>query len=90
MTNEEAIEVIKHGCIYRDRRGGDALRVSISALEKQIPKKTTFEGDDFDGNGNIIYDIWICPCCGKKYVIDYDDYKYCPWCGQALDWSDYK
>lgn len=60
----------------------------LEALEKQIPKKPTFEGDGFDGNGNITYDTWICPCCEEEYEVDYDDHKYCPWCGQMIDWSD--
>lgn len=29
-----------------------------------------------------------CPCCGEKYEIDYDYYKYCPKCGQAIDRSN--
>lgn len=39
MINEEAIKTIKHGCIYRDKRGGEALEVAVNALEKQTPKK---------------------------------------------------
>lgn len=30
----------------------------------------------------------LCPHCGKHYEIDYDDYKYCPERGQAIDWSE--
>ena len=31
-------------------------------------------------------------CCGEEYEVDYycDDYKYCPWCGQMIDWRDFK
>ncbi len=29
-----------------------------------------------------------CPCCRTRYEVDYDDYKFCPNCGQAIDWSD--
>lgn len=65
---------------------------AIYALEKQIPKKPDYEGDGYDENGNLIYDTWICPNCGKHYEVDYDDYKFCPECGQAidksLDWGD--
>ena len=41
MLYEEAIRTIKHGCIYRDRRGGEALEVAISALEKHIQENKT-------------------------------------------------
>lgn len=76
MTYEEAINTIKHGCIYRDKRGGIALQIAIEAIEKQIPKKP-----DLDGG---VY----CPCCLREFKSHYDETRYCPNCGQALDWSD--
>lgn len=56
------------------------------ALEKQKPKKPDLEGDGY-ADGQLVYDTWICPCCGKRYEVDYDDYNHCPECGQAIDWS---
>lgn len=55
-----------------------------------MPKKPDIIGDGYDDIGNLIYDTWICPCCEKQYELDYDDYKFCPNCGQAIDWSDIK
>lgn len=57
------------------------------AMEKQIAKKPTYEGDGYS-DGEIVYDTWICPCCDKEYEVDYDDYDYCPNCGQHIDWSE--
>ena len=57
------------------------------AVEKQRKKKPDFEGDGYDGAGNMIYDTWICPCCNKDYEVDYNKYDYCPNCGQKLDFS---
>lgn len=102
MTHEEAIKELKEDrALYESDivEAGDgtpdgqlmlALDMAIEALEKRIPKKPTFEGDGFDGNGDITYDTWICPCCGEEYEVDYyyTDHKYCPWCGQMIDWSD--
>lgn len=65
-----------------------SIEIAIQALEKQIPKKPTYEGDGYAPDGTLVYDTWICPCCGKRYEVDYDDYDYCPNCGQKLDWSD--
>lgn len=61
-----------------------------TAREKQIPKKPTYEGDGYAPDGTLVYDTWICPCCDKRYEVGYDDYDYCPNCGQKLDldWSD--
>lgn len=58
------------------------------ARERQKPKIPDIWGDGCDDEGNIIYDMYNCPNCGKSYEVDYDDYKYCPECGQAIDRSD--
>ena len=85
MTYEEAINTIEHGCIYRDKRGSEALKIAVIALEKQMPKTPIL---------NIIYPSGIksynCPVCGKGCLVRTDSYcpKYCSNCGQALDWSD--
>ncbi len=50
------------------------------------PTKPTLEGDGYDDSGNIIYDTWICPCCGDRYEVDYERHNHCPTCGQAIDW----
>ena len=56
--------------------------------EKATAKKPDFEGDGCDGNGNIIYDTWICPNCGEKYELEFEEYAYCPKCGQKIDWTE--
>ena len=66
----------------------NVIDVAINALEKQIPKMPTYDGDGYAPDGTFIWDEWICPCCGRRYEADYDDYDYCPDCGQKLDWSD--
>ena len=60
----------------------------LEAREKQTPKKPDLEGDGYGDDGVLIYDTWICPCCGKRYEIDYEEYDYCLNCGQAIDWSE--
>lgn len=54
------------------------------ARERQNPKIPNIWGDGYDSEGNMIYDMYDCPNCGKSYEIDYEEYKHCPNCGQAM------
>ena len=62
-----------------------SIYIAIEALEKQSPKKPTYEGDGYAPDGTFIWDEWLCPNCGSVYEVDYDDYSYCPNCGQRID-----
>ena len=56
------------------------------AVEKQKPKTPTYDGDGY-ADGTFVWDEWICPRCGTRYEVDYDEHDYCPNCGQHIDWS---
>ena len=89
LTAKNAISILNSA---RPRKGSyerlqKAFDMAIKALEKQIPKKPDLEGDGY-ADGHLVYDTWICPCCEKGYEVDYEEYDYCPNCGQALDWSE--
>lgn len=61
----------------------EALELAVNALEKRIPVKPNYDSD-----GNPIWNTWICPRCDEYYEVIYDDYKYCPNCGQHIDHSE--
>ena len=99
MTEHEAIDKLKSIRLFMQIEDSNndckfteedykANTMAIQALEKQIPKKPDIEGDGYDSARYLVYDTWICPTCGISYEIDYDEYDYCPACGQAIDWSD--
>lgn len=58
----------------------EVFEMAIDVLNKQIPKKPIKK------NG---YSVYTCPTCEELYsrrvVMSWE--KYCPDCGQALDWS---
>lgn len=85
ITPEGMEEYMKFedGCVRR----GFTFSSLLEAREKQTAKKPDYEGDGY-ADGQLVYDTWICPCCGKHYEIDDDDYDYCPNCGQKLDRSN--
>ena len=92
MTENEAIKLIENDLKLHSKdlssKYKNGLRMAINALEKQMPKKLTYEGDGYAPDGTFIWDEWICPCCGRRYEVEYDDYDYCPDCGQKVDWSN--
>ena len=59
-----------------------AFETALTVLEKQIPKKPNMIG--FEPNKLISSVHYSCPICDRLL----SRYKYCPDCGQALDWSD--
>ena len=81
LADGMAIEALKEIKQYREIGTVEECR---KAVEKQKPKTPNYEGDGYE-DGYMVYDTWICPNCGEHYEVDYDDYDYCPKCGQAID-----
>ena len=95
MTLEEAIDFILNKIQIDVRVCSDediekteaALKLAISALEKQMPKQPKYEDVD-----NVYGAIKrTCTACGDVCMVSkgakpYE--HYCRQCGQALDWSD--
>lgn len=65
----------------------DVASIIIGALEKQIPEEPFLSGDGY-WNGELVYDTWECPNCDKSYELDYEEYDYCPNCGQKIKWEN--
>ncbi len=89
-TNEEVADDY-----FYCKRQVERIRIELlkkvlkNLIEKQIPKKVQIEViDDFDYSTNQPYQfkIPLCSVCGGS--IGLRAYKCCPYCGQALDWSD--
>ena len=73
--------------LYKYKQLGDFVEVK-KAVEKQNMKMPTYDGNEYASDGTFIWDEWICPNCGTRYKVDYDNYNYCPNCGQHIDRSD--
>lgn len=65
-----------------------AARVSIKAIDKQIPKEH-HHTKVVNINGTARKSL--CPACLGVIITAESEYpRYCDWCGQAIDWSDLK
>lgn len=54
-----------------------------AAIERDIPvqpKLITATREDFD-------DTFECLSCAKRFS-SFDEFDFCPWCGQRLDWNN--
>ena len=58
-----------------------------NAVEKQMPKSPTYDGDGYAPDGTFVWDEWICPCCGSRFEVEYEEHDYCPNCGQHILWE---
>lgn len=79
-----AISALKEVQQYREIGTVEECR---TAVEKQKKKTPVYEGDGY-ADGYMVYDTWVCTNCGTKYEVDYDDFDFCPKCGQAIDWEE--
>lgn len=57
-------------------------------VDKATPQKPCLWGDGCDKQGQIIYDMYDCPVCGKSYELDYQKTRRCDNCGQVFDWEE--
>ena len=95
MTLEEAIDFILNKIQIDVRFCSDediekteaALKLAISALEKQMPKQPKYEDVD-NVYGAIKRTCTACEdvCMVSKGAKPYE--HYCRQCGQALDWGE--
>ena len=86
MTNKEAYQLIE-SCLEYDKDMSEnpeayenAIRLAKEVFDKQEPMKPEVDGD-----------FGLCKRCGYSYNSELiSDYcvKYCPYCGQKLDWED--
>lgn len=84
MTNEEAIKELKEDrALYESDivEAGDGtpdgdLMLAIDMAIEALEKQIPKKKKKRNE----------CPECGYSYAFE----EFCPYCGQALDWSDYK
>lgn len=93
---KEAIKKIEEACLVacdaidklQEYKKLGTLEKIREAVDKQNAKKPDYEGDGYAPDGSFVWDTWICPRCETKYEVDFDDYDYCPNCGQRIDLSE--
>lgn len=81
MTKQEAINNIKNAL-----PNVHAFKEELEVLENK-PKKIAHDCLPHPTmDSGQLFDCWWCPNC-EEILNEKDRYDYCPYCGQALDWS---
>lgn len=94
MTEKEAIELIENDLKLHSKdlssKYKNGLRMAISALEKQIPKKAKKE--ILTSNAFTQWRKYNCPNCGyflySGSSAPFSAQSYCHQCGQKLDFGE--
>lgn len=83
MTEREALEVLHglrpRGSIIPQKRA-EMIDIADEAIRSQMPIKPVIV------LGSCDKPEYECKNCGD--TIPDNMYNFCPWCGQAIDWSD--
>ena len=85
LTNIEAISAIKNNMPTKGTYTilTEALGMAIEALGKEKPMEYSLKSyKDEDG---WVTGYYICSACEKQI---HHAHKYCPTCGQKIDWSE--
>lgn len=90
LGHEVADEVSDYGmCDYPNLEMSYDIDALQELVDRDTPKKVSYEGDGYDDKGDLIYDTAICPTCERKFEVDYDEHSnYCPSCGKRIEWGD--
>ena len=61
-----------------------AFRIVRSALDIRTARMPVYQSDGYSPDGVLVYDEWRCPNCDNIFEVDYDEYDFCPNCGQKI------
>lgn len=91
MTYKEAREIMLENACADSFGGSDAFpsrnfiwNMAINAIERQIPEEPKTKGHTKTSTG--LRERLHCPNCNRRLKND-RHMRFCPRCGQAIDWS---
>ena len=84
---EKAETIIKGFEELEQYRAVGTVEECREAMEKQEARKPELWGVGCDGEGKVIRNMYDCPNCGESYEVEYEEYGYCPNCGQRILWE---
>jgi len=83
-TAEQAYNDLERYLLRQEPPAMKVVALGMRALTMQIPKKCnvkTFEDED-ETRGKYTVKYHVCPACANNIALR--EYKFCPYCGQAV------
>lgn len=88
-TAKQAFNDLERYLLRQEPPAMKAVALGMQALEKQMPQKctvTTFVDEDEETGKKHTWIFNLCPACANNIALR--EYKFCPYCGQAVDRGD--
>lgn len=85
-TAKQAFNDLERYLLRQEPLAMKAVALGMQALEKQMPQKctvTTFVDEDEETGKKHTWIFNLCPACANNIALR--EYKFCPYCGQAVD-----
>lgn len=85
-TAKQAFNDLERYLLRQEPPAMKAVALSMQALEKQMPQKctvTTFVDENEETGKKHTWIFNLCPACANNIALR--EYKFCPYCGQAVD-----
>lgn len=86
-TEKQAFNDLERYLLRQEPPAMKAVALGMQALEKQMPQKCTvttlFEDEDEETGKKHTWIFNLCPACANNIALR--EYKFCPYCGQAVD-----
>lgn len=84
-TAKQAFNDLERYLLRQEPPAMKAVALGMQALEKQMPQKctvTTFVDEDEETGKKHTWIFNLCPACANNIALR--EYKFCPYCGQAV------
>ena len=78
IVDKELSKIIRYNALDGNWEFAELLIEALESVRKHVPLKPILNS----------YVSWNCPACETEYDRKDEEHYYCPYCGQAIDWSE--
>ena len=89
IPKDKAVEACFYGWNNNAHDCADNIRSIPAADVRPVVKAAWYGEADGYADGELVYDMWSCPVCGKRFEEweEKPDWNFCPNCGAEMEES---